>query len=183
MIMDIRNIKSENQKLSLYETGKNITVTNSTEHVVGKKPHNNDKKHATNTIFAGNLSLNQDTITDKKLQSQKQAMKAILDKFNQDHSIDQGLETRREHQKELSADMKLAADQISNINKMKQEVKEAYGITDDSDEQKSLELLEKSMFTTEELTEEEMKQLEAMGPLTEYQKTALRYDAMDDNSD
>jgi hypothetical protein len=178
--MDIRNVKSENQKLSLYETGKNITVTNSTEHAAGKKPHNSHKKHATNTIFAGNLSLNQDTITDKKLQSQKQAMKAILDKFNQDHSIDQGLETRREHQKELSADMKLAADQISNISKMKQEAKEAYGITDDSEEQKSLELLEKSMFTTEELTEEEMKQLEAMGPLTEYQKTALRYDAMEE---
>jgi hypothetical protein len=176
--MNIGNLQNESDKPSLYEARKNIRVTNSTEPAIAKKT--SDKKHATNTIFAGSLSINQDPIADKKLQSQKQAMKTILDKFNQDHSIDQGLETRREHQKELSADMKLASDQISNLNKMKQQFKEAYGITEDSEEQKSLELLEKSMFTTKELTKEEMKQLEVMGPLTDYQKTVLRYDAMED---
>jgi hypothetical protein len=171
--MQIKNMQSENQKLSFQDTEKNATKNKATE-------HSNNKKSQSNTIYVGNINLNQDTIAIKKLHSQKQAMKEILEQFNNDQILDKGIETRRDHQEVLTADMELAAKEISNIKKLKQEVQETYGVTDDSEEQKNLELLERSMFESKELTEEELKQLENMGPLTEYQKTALHYDAMDE---
>ncbi|MDF2942366.1 MAG: hypothetical protein K0S01_1224 [Herbinix sp.] len=177
--MQIKNTQNANEKFS-YSDRQMTNNNKTTESTSNKKPHNIGQKQRSNTIYAGNLNLKQNAITVEKLQAQKKAMKAILEQFSNEQSIDNGIEVRRDHQKELTKDMDLAAKEISNIKKSRQDLEEAYGITEDSEEQKDLKLLEKSMFGEAELSEEETKQLEKMGPLTEYQKTALHYDAMEE---
>lgn len=136
-------------------------------------------KKSSNVIYAGNLNQDLDSIGIKKQQAQKQAMKAILDQFKTDKKGEAGVDKLRELQKNLTADAKLASDQIKNIQTAKQDLKNAYGITDNSAEQQNLDLLEKSMFGDEELTADEQKQLKDMGSLTDYQKNALYFDSME----
>lgn len=73
---------------------------------------------------------------------------------------------------QLSSEMKERHSQIQEMKAENEKLMEDYGVAADSTEQKDLELLEKQM-SREDLTEDEQKRLQEMGPLTEYQQRAL----------
>jgi hypothetical protein len=141
--------------------------------------NHNKKQTEKSSVYAGDLNINmQDSPITKKVSAQKQALKKVLDQLKKDQKLDNNLELRRQHQTDLSEEAKASLKQMNKIDEMKIELKEAYDISDDSTEQKNLELLEKSMDPKQTIIKEEMEQLRNMGPLTDYQKTALEYDTM-----
>ena len=171
--MSIRNVQNNNINLFHEEDNNGFNTQ------IAKKQSGKDEKQGKSMIYAGDLNLVQDKSAMIKLQAQKKAMKAIMDQYENEKSIDDGILKRKEHQKEVSADLEIASNEVKNLRKQRQELKDTYGVTDDSEEQVNLELLEKSIYGNEELTEEEMKRLENMGPLTDYQKGAIEYGAME----
>lgn len=136
-----------------------------------------DAKEESNTIFAGNLKATApDTIGTRKAFAQKEAMKIITDQFSRDNEVSGDMDAAKEQRAKLSADAMVAQGEIGDFRKLKEELQESFGISDDSTEQKDLELLRKSMDPSKPLTDEEKSQLENMGPPTEYQQLALAYD-------
>lgn len=137
------------------------------------KNHFEKKAGKTNSFFAGNSNLTiTDKIEQKREQAKKQAMKVLRDQYASDAVTDQDLENRRTHMDQLSSEMKERHSQIQEMKAENEKLMEDYGVAADSTEQKDLELLEKQM-SREDLTEDEQKRLQEMGPLTEYQQRAL----------
>lgn len=131
------------------------------------------------SIFAGDSNLAfADQIGQKKADAQKNALKKILEVFERDLDLDQTIKSSDVHKVELANQIKEYDAEIEQLTKNQQELKENYGITDESDEEKNLNLLRKSLTDPLSITEEEMTQLEKMGPITEYQKSSLENDAM-----
>ena len=139
-----------------------------------------DKKKANHTIYAGSLNLNNDNIAAKKQQANKQALKTIMDQFKKAKVTDDHITSLNEKKDAYIKESLAAAGQIADLEVKKQNLKETFGISDDSIEQKNLDLLEKSIYHPEQITEDEYTQLRNMGSLTDYQKEALRFDGMQD---
>lgn len=146
----------------------------------------NDKqdKKGKGTIFAGELNLGQNDLLAKKEQMQKTAMQVILDAFAGDTKLDENVEEHMDKAQEFAKQADEASGEVNNIRELKQNLQKSYSIDADSDEQKDLELLEKSKdirmgFSNSTLTKEEEERLKDMGPLTEYQQAALNYHDME----
>lgn len=80
------------------------------------------------TLFAGNLNQDktlQDRIAEKKAQAQKKAMKLVGDVFAGDNAIDEDLESRREHVKELSEERLVLLDEREGIAAQQEDVEKA----------------------------------------------------------
>lgn len=131
-------------------------------------------------VFAGNSNLPQDSVAMKRIKAGKDAMKGVIDKFTSDKKTDDNLAARKQHIQELQAENDKSSDQIKEFNELKNHLREEYEISDDSQEQKDLELLVKEMNSHKKgapkLTIEEQKQFESMGPQTEYQGRILNFE-------
>lgn len=93
-------------------------------------------------IYAGNFQGDmtvRDRIQQKKEQAQKQAMKAVRDAWDGDRAIDDDLNERREHIRELNQSNRESRDRIAELKGQQEKLKEAYGIDGDSEEQMNLE--------------------------------------------
>lgn len=145
--------------------------------------HNGGAQEKTdrNSVFAGDLTKKFDPVTKKKQDARKQAMKIVSDAWSGDRKIDEGIEKSRSKVGEYQNRMYEAERGIKEIDDAKKALKAAYGITDESEEQQDLLLLERKMaaekrgdvqsaFTPEE--KERLEQIEANG-LTEYQERSL----------
>lgn len=140
------------------------------------------------TIYAGNLSGDmtiRDRIQQKKAQAQKQAMKVVQDAWGGDRAIDDDLNERRERIRELKQVNKEAQTRISEIREEQEALKDAYGVTDDSEEQQELELLRRKKAAMQGKGSLSMEELEKCGEiekkgLTEYQERQL---SLDDQAD
>ena len=137
------------------------------------------RKGGTATIYAGNLNLADNKTDQTMLQAKKKAMKTIMDQFKNERKIDDGVTKVKEKQEELKADMERAGVAVKDLRARKKDLMEEYKITEDSEENTDLNLLEKSIYSDQELTTQEQERLKNMGPLTEYQKNALKNDAME----
>lgn len=129
------------------------------------------------TVFAGDLAVRQDSIAMKKRQAQKQAMKVLSDTFASEKKLDQGMDDMRDQMEALRAENLEYNREIEKIGDMRKEQMELCGITEDSQEQKDLELLRKER-DMEELTEEETERLNQIheSGVTDYQKNMLDLD-------
>lgn len=164
-------IQGNNTNVSFYAGGDSEVLRQRAE-----KNGENGRK----SFFGGNLPKNelQERIALKKQEAQRQAMKVIGEAWDGDRSIDAELDTHRENIRKLQEENKYANSQIQELTKQQEEMKAAYGITDDSQEQKDLELLRKSRQPDASLTKEEQErcqELEEQG-LTQYQKDQLELD-------
>lgn len=137
-------------------------------------------KDRNKSVFAGNLNLFQDPIEEKRKQAREQAMKVVTDTFASEREIDASLEDRRNNINKLRESMKAANDKINRYEQQKADLKESYGIADDSQEQIDLDLLIKEKKSRDPrcevtLTEEENERLMEMKGKnrTEYQKRVL----------
>lgn len=129
-------------------------------------------------LFAGNLNLVENDIAKKREEAQKEALGLIRSQFGSDKEIDEGMEEKRARVSELREDNMSNLKEIQSINQEMDKLKEEYGVADDSQEQKDLELLIKQKNAMKpgsrvSLSEEESKRLAEMGPMTEYQESAM----------
>ena len=142
-----------------------------------------DKQQRENkkTIFAGSLNENilHNDIDEKKKQAQEKALKVVKDAWDIDRSIDKDLQTRRDHIATLKQENKEAQASINEIEEQQESLKLQYGITDDSQEEKDLDVLRRKRDLLAgrggNITQEEFMyaaQLEKEG-LTEYQQRQL----------
>ncbi len=140
-----------------------------------------EKQQRKNTIFAGDLPLHKDSITLRRQQAQKKAMKFVQDAWIGDRKTDQSIEEYQTLAQEQLKELKLNKDKVLECRGRKENLRESYGVEADSQEQKDLELLERMYYPKEystEFTEEEEKRLNELieKPLTEYQQKCLEID-------
>lgn len=139
-----------------------------------------EQKAGKKNIFAGGLNEQFDPIAQKRKQAQKQAMKVVGDTWTGEKKIDTDMEERRNKIAQLRSDIKQAKGSVKEIEDARKALRESYGVEENSQEQKDLELLEKEMdarmpwkqvsLTREE--REQIAQIRAKG-LSEYQERSL----------
>lgn len=153
----------------------------------GKKAqkHNNTK-----SIFAGDLGMGMqnDLITQRKQRAQRKALKIIGDAWNGDRKIDQTIVEYKDKLAELYARRDENMAEIEELDEQKEALRQAYGVQEDSQEQKDLELLEKEAAWRRQtiiddekaitLTDEEQERLTEIHKqgLTEYQERCMKLD-------
>lgn len=139
-----------------------------------------EKKEKRGTIFGGEWNRKLDPVAQKKEEARQQALKIVGDAFAGDKKIDDDMEQRRLKMEELRGEISKIKDEVSAIEKQREELKDVYGISEESQEQQELRLLEKEMDAKKpgsgvQLTKEEkqeIKRIEERG-LTEYQQRSI----------
>ncbi len=136
-----------------------------------------------NRYFAGNLSIVKDTrdfIGRKKDSAQKQAMRMIRDAWEKDQKRADSVKAANEEHSKLVQEIRAMQDQLNDIEDGKLAIQKEYGIKQDSQEQKDMELIEKyqdylSGSLEEEFSEEDIERLKQIQtkPRTEYQSRIL----------
>lgn len=136
-----------------------------------------------NRIYAGNLNITSDPIAQKRKEAQEKAMKVVKDAWENDRLIDESIDRRRAHIEEMRALEEEAGKHLDELEEKKSALTEKYGVPEDSDEYRDLQLLEKRQNSKagmgEALTEEELERLKEIDekPLTEYQQRSLELNA------
>ena len=118
-----------------------------------------DNKSDSNVIKGAGLNLNQtDLIGQKMANAQKEALKKIMDTFSGEHAVDEEMDERRAHIKEIDSEIKDYQSEIRDLQDKEAELKERYQVADGSQEEADLDLLKKastaegrSMLSKEEL--------------------------------
>ena len=173
-ISSLRNASMKQQNMTMKQTEEQESQRNARKQT----------KEKTNSYFAGNLNqdLFSNKVQQKKKEAQEKALKIIGDTWENDRSIDMDILERREKVADLQKENEESQKQIDEIQQMQKELQEQYGIENDSQEQKDLQLLRKkkewmkgkgTSLTKEEL--EYTEKLEREG-LTDYQTRQLEYD-------
>ena len=101
----------------------------------------NTKKNVDGRFLIAGSSKEQ--IEKKRKLAQKQAMKLVKDAFSGDQATKQNIEDLKAQKAEKVAEYQEKMQQIGNISAEKDKLRETYGISKDSQEQKDLELLKK----------------------------------------
>lgn len=152
--------------------------------------NNNEKKVQGNVFAAGMQTDNSkdkesNAVTDIRVKSQRKALKVIVDQFANDKKTDDRIESGNSRVKEIEADITDIRSELARSKESREKLKEDYGITEDSTEEKNLPLLEKQRQSLKKnskvkLTEEEKAAIEKMGPQTEYQDAILSLNGIDE---
>lgn len=134
-------------------------------------------------LFSTNEN-SQDKIQQKRQEAREKAMGLMKDVFVAEKTIDDDLEERVARREEAKQTILAAYDELGAIEDQKAELKKTYGITEDCQEQKDLELLEKRRDSMKidsniVLTKEDWEELARIDEagLTEYQRLSLEADA------
>ncbi len=142
------------------------------------------KSNHKSTIFAGDLGLQNDMVTQRMQRARKKALKMISDAWNVDRKIDQSISDTKDKLAMLHDEQKENLAVIAQGDTQKEALRQQYGVEMDSQEQKDLELLEKESdskiyMQDIHLTREEQERLEQLHkePLTEYQERCLKIDS------
>lgn len=142
------------------------------------------RQNRRNSIFAGDLNMHQDAVTQRRQLARKKALKMINDAWSGDRKTDQSIEEYRALAEEQRKELQLNRDKMTECRNRKENLREQYGVEADSQEQKDLELLERSYYPGDYdggFTEEEEQRIQELrnpqgGSLTEYQKKCLEID-------
>lgn len=146
------------------------------------------------SVFMGNSFFGRqdmdikERIAMKKQLHQKEALHVVGVTNKSEKKLDANVEEMRNNIRKLQDENKSANAFYQKYQQKIAQAKEDYGVSDDSQEQKDLELLMKQFdirthgkSSRGELTEEEEKYLENMGELTEYQQLAMEAYKQADN--
>ncbi|MBQ8923510.1 MAG: hypothetical protein IJ053_01830 [Lachnospiraceae bacterium] len=156
----------------------NVNQNNMVNALVDKAGNKDNK-----TIFAGNLnaiSNTQSLVEEKRNQAKKQAMKVIGDAWDKDNKVSADIQKKLDKIDSRKSEINDYESKIRDLEDNKKELQESYGVADDSEDQKDLELLEKyqnykngskiETFTKDEIAR--LKELQDI-PRTEYQNKVL----------
>lgn len=83
-----------------------------------------EKRSAGNTVFGGNLKPFQDPIEARKKQAQEKAYQVVKDAFENERSVDDSIQARKDHYEEMSKARDEATEQLKDIQKMIEESEE-----------------------------------------------------------
>ena len=134
-----------------------------------------------NNVIDGNtLNLSGNILDEKKTQAKKEAMKLIRDAFEGDQKISDSFNEKKRHLEELIQSKGEADKVIKDIESERKALREEYGLSENSQEEQELKLLEKefrsglpgseiSLSYEEKKTLDEIKQR----GLTEYQSRSM----------
>lgn len=156
------------------DNGMNNTVNFSLNN---KEVKNNEK-----SIDARNLNLNfqMDGVEAKRKNAKKQAMKLISDAWERDEKTARGIKTMQEEKNQKVSEIQELKSRIKDIDENKEQLRQEYGVSEDSEEYKDLKLLEKYQnnktgASFDDFSDEEIERLKELQntPLTEYQKKSL----------
>ena len=132
------------------------------------------------SVNANELNIRFDPIAAKREEAKKKAMDIIGKAFANESKIDDDLNKRRWHIRELSDENALATKEIKEYEDMRLALRDRYGIDPDSQEEKDLRLLEKEIDSLRpdskiNLTEDDYKELKRIkeAGLSEYQERSL----------
>lgn len=170
--------------MKVHTSNISIFMGDTTKNQRDQKIEESSKQNKSSTIFAGDLNVQQDKIAQKRQEAQQKAMKVVGDAFDSEVKIDNDLEERRNRIDSLRTEIGKAQEGLSQLEDSKNELKDTYGITEDSQEQTDLDLLEKrrdslKANSTITLTEEDNNRLAELDRIgkTEYQQRSLEIDA------
>ncbi|MDE6603593.1 MAG: hypothetical protein K2K90_15900 [Lachnospiraceae bacterium] len=170
--MQIKIGNNENQTINA-----NIQMQEKVAGAGGRKAAKQQRKA---TIFAGDLPINKDPISLRRQQVQKKAMKFVQDAWNTDRKMDESREQIRALQEEQRKEALQNHELVQMCKERKENLRQQYGVDEDSQEQQDLELLMKGTHydPNNPLTEEEKARLDVLRgqPRTEYQKKCLEID-------
>lgn len=138
------------------------------------------KEGVRKSVDASMLTAKFDPIAAKKAEAQKKALKVVGDVFAGDRKIDEDLESRRAKIRDLQKENGIHRKAIAELEEMREDLRKQYGVSEDSQEEKDLQLLAKAMDASRSgsgvrLTDEERKRLKEIQSkeLTEYQQRSL----------
>lgn len=136
-------------------------------------------------IYLGNLTeINpQDQVSERYALAQKHAMQKILDQMEEDNKIDEDMAAEADHIVQLQNDIREAYEDLDTVQKRRQSIVEKYAVDPDSQEQKDLELMQKSEKHQQDplnpeyaLTDAEKERLNSLTEKTMYQEDMLLCD-------
>lgn len=158
------------------QDNRGVNTADASRQPVSARSKRREKNEKKDSVFAGSLNImKQDILAAKHVRKQKEALKRIFDQFKKDAVIDDNMATRSRNIDEFNEEGALAQKELDKVEGLRRQLRDAYGVAEDSEEEKDLQLLKKSMDPFTKLSEEEKERLSNMGPLTEYQKKALEY--------
>ena len=162
-----------NLSIKAFDAGNVADISGREKEQLGAQNH---KK----SIFGGDLSIANDPVAQKRKEAQEKAWNIVKNAWENDTSVDDAMQARREHYAEMEALRKEATESLADVNDDKEVLRELYDVDVDSQEQKDLELLEKEQdykkgVSHDAPTKEELERLAELHqkPLTEYQERAL----------
>ncbi len=135
------------------------------------------------SIFAGNFnSQNNNTIELKRKLAYKRAMKILNDTFATEQDIDNSINGLKEQQELLKQEALKDKKAAMGVQDERAQLMESYGVTEDSEEHKELELLRKEFKPDTVLTDSEKEQIAGIYKrgLTEYQKGMMELDSKEE---
>ena len=180
--MQIKANPNENQVISVSSAAQERAA----QRAGGKAQKNNNKS----TIFAGDLGIGMqnDIVTQRKQRAQKKALKMITDAWNGDRKLDDTIKGYQDKISQLKSEIEENMEQIQLRDEWKENLRQEYGVAEDSQEQQDLKLLEKeadieanktrrnpkNIYLTDE-EQERLAQIHEQG-LTEYQERCMKID-------
>lgn len=174
--MQIRANANDNQVISVSSAARERAALREGKRTQ-KSPHKS-------SIFAGDLGMQNDIVTQRMQRARKKAFKMIGDAWKVDKKIDQSIVDMKDKIAMLRDEEKENLGIVAEGEEQKEMVRQQYGVSMDSQEQKDLELLEKRVDAQRNpsgvrLTQEEEERLAQLDkqPLTEYQERCLRIDS------
>ena len=133
-----------------------------------------------NVIDGKTLNLSGNILDEKKTQAKKEAMKLIRDAFEGDQKVSDSFNEKKRHLEELIQSKGEADKVIKDIESERKALREEYGLSENSQEEQELRLLEKefraglpgSDVSLSEEEREAIAQIKERG-LTEYQSRSM----------
>ena len=158
----------------------NLNTTFTNENIKAVYNGQSVLKGQNNVIKGKTLNLGSNPLDEKKAQAKKDAMKLIRNAFEGDQKISNEFNEKKRHVEELIKDKGEADKVINDIENERKILRDEYGLTENSQEEKELKLLEKDFRSglpgsDVSLSEEERKavaEIKERG-LTEYQSRSM----------
>lgn len=177
VLMRIENSSPNNNAIN------NIANISENSKIQAKSAAQKSKNDKSQSIYAGDLNLPvEDKIEQEREKARKMVMGLLENAFGSDLEIDKEVEKRSKHIDDLKRDNDEQTKLLKNIEEERNALKENYGITEDSQEEKDLQLLRKQREAFKnpniQLSEEEQERLEQINVngKTDYQSEMLRLD-------
>jgi hypothetical protein len=153
-----------------------------------KSAEKNGRQNIVKSVNAGGIVQKnniQSQIEARRNNAKKQALKVVSDAWKWDNQSAKDIEDMQGLKQSKVSEMNDMWAKMKDIENTKKSLQDEYGVSDDSKEQKDLELLEKYQnningSSYDEFSDEEIARLKELqnAPLTEYQKKVLRLNSM-----
>lgn len=138
-------------------------------------------------LNANDLNFGTESIEEKRKKAQQMALGIVSDVFEGDKEIDEDLDARRKHIRDLNAENYEYTKELKRIDELRTDLTESYGISESSQEYADLEFLRKEQGYFEKngqapiLTEKEQERLAQIKHegITDYQRQMLDLDKLE----